>query len=301
MTKKCIDYRNGGMGNTILAHVLYASNQIDLSLADFFSPEGNAHRISHINQTNLTARHLIEFPDESVECVLQIISKDWTEILRWKMSYSKWWKYEPNLINWHIFFEHHHTLDLKNLWEDFYQKIRDPCWPQCDFDHRDNLPKLIIEEIDQTFVDPRIDIKTELNLLEFLTTIYYDQLSQAVQHKFDVPILLIDQYLHYDISKCVQLASYMGWTWDELKSSGFHIAMLNANRIYFDWLDIIKENYHLTLQKNMLNKTFRTWELATLIAKICQDLDKNPKNILWEEHTRVLSNSNVKLYELIGI
>lgn len=301
MSKKCIDYRNGGMGNTILAHVLYASDKIDLSLGNFFSPEGNAHGISRFNKTELIAHHLDEFPDKSLQCVLKIISKDWTEIIRWKMSYSKWFKYEPNLMNWCNFFENRYRHDIKILWEDFYQKIRDPCWPLCDFEHRHTLPKNILQEIDKTSIDASFDIKTEFQLLEFLTRNYFDQLFLDYQCTSNVPIFLIDRYLQNDMFELKKLASDMGWTWNERKSLEFHACMLNANRAYLNWLNVMKENYCLTLQKTPLNRIFSTWELAALIAKICKDLNKDPNTIIWQEHACALSDNNVKLYTIIGL
>ena len=52
------------MGNTVLAHVLFSSNQAKLDLDNFFSDTGNSHNISGVNTTKLRATHLIEFPDE---------------------------------------------------------------------------------------------------------------------------------------------------------------------------------------------------------------------------------------------
>ena len=56
----CIDYRNGGMGNTVLAHILYSCNQVDLDLDTFFSDVADAHLINKYNDTALTSMHLDE-------------------------------------------------------------------------------------------------------------------------------------------------------------------------------------------------------------------------------------------------
>ena len=85
MKQICIDYRNGGMGNTVLAHILFASEQITLNLENFFSDSGDAHQIAKLNNTMLSAKHLVEYPDDLCQCALQLVSIDWFDILRIKM------------------------------------------------------------------------------------------------------------------------------------------------------------------------------------------------------------------------
>ena len=58
------------MGNTVLAHVLYSCGQVELDLENFFSDTGNSHKISKLNQTELIAHHLIEFPNSDLKCIL---------------------------------------------------------------------------------------------------------------------------------------------------------------------------------------------------------------------------------------
>jgi len=111
--KYCIDYRNGSMGNTVLAHILYSCQQTDFDLNTFFSADGNAHRISKYNNTMLVAKHLKEYPDSNVKCVLEIYCNDWANLLKTKMSYSKWVHDKPTLHNFKKF-----NFNFDEKWQD---------------------------------------------------------------------------------------------------------------------------------------------------------------------------------------
>lgn len=78
------------MGNTILAHALYACSRAEFEPQDIFSKEGNAHAIVTYNQSNLIAWHGDKDPRNNVSKILDVVCKDWMEILRWKLSYAKW-------------------------------------------------------------------------------------------------------------------------------------------------------------------------------------------------------------------
>jgi hypothetical protein len=83
------------MGNTVLAHALYACAQVDINFETFFSSTGNSHRVASINGSCLTAEHLIEYPNNDVKCIIEIKTTDWCEVLKLKMSYAKWCKEYP--------------------------------------------------------------------------------------------------------------------------------------------------------------------------------------------------------------
>jgi hypothetical protein len=91
------------MGNTILAHALYSCSKIIIDPEVIFSPEGNTHAISKYNNTNLIAWHYEENPRNDVKVILKIICKDWDELLRTKMSYSKFAKKVPKVGNFNEF------------------------------------------------------------------------------------------------------------------------------------------------------------------------------------------------------
>lgn len=83
------------MGNTILAHALYACSQLEFDPATIFSEQGNAHKISYLNQSNLIAWHSDSSPRKDVTPLLHVTSTGWGEVLRIKLSYAKWFLDTP--------------------------------------------------------------------------------------------------------------------------------------------------------------------------------------------------------------
>ena len=110
------------MGNTILAHTLFACNKVDLDLSKFFSTTGNAHAIWQINKSILRASHLIENPNPHWKCVLSVICEDWWKVLLIKFSYSKWMEEVPTINNYSKFFKGQYTLDFDVIVQQFAQK-----------------------------------------------------------------------------------------------------------------------------------------------------------------------------------
>jgi hypothetical protein len=165
------------MGHTILAHILFATQQIDFELDSFFSESGDAHQIDKLNNTLLTAHHLIESPNRAYECVLQIVSVDWFDILKTKMSYDKWFKSFPNLENYSDFFVLNTQLQKDKLWQEYYNQVKDIDWPECElYDKVINLPLHIRTEILNNYIDPIFNIIDDATLFEFLAISYYDKL-----------------------------------------------------------------------------------------------------------------------------
>ena len=86
-----IDYPNGGMGQSLLAHTLYSCNQVELELNLFFSDTGNSHNINHLNTTQLQALHYDTIDDTcNYAKLLEIVPDNEYKLLRLKMSYEKW-------------------------------------------------------------------------------------------------------------------------------------------------------------------------------------------------------------------
>jgi len=270
------------MGNTILAHALFSCGQIDLDLDNFFSSKGDSHAIQKINKSNLTACHLIEFPDSSLTCVAQVVCQDWWEILRLKMSYSKWCKTTPMLDNITMFFPYcvDFEKEQQQLWHKFYSKFKDPSWPTCDsFDNIMNLPVEIQQEINQTFVKPNIDIpQTEQRFVEWLTIAYYDMLCNIAETIPHSKVIMLGDYIQGNLIDLIEVCkSALNWTWDHDRSQQFHSTMRSVNREYFDWLDQIKT---ATVSQVALN--LEPWEQALVIAKWCIDNNQYPKNLNWD-------------------
>ena len=77
--KNIIDYRNGAGGNTILAHILFACDKVNIPVDNITSPndgQGNVHRISKFNNTNLDAQHYNETYFDECNIVLEIKTQD---------------------------------------------------------------------------------------------------------------------------------------------------------------------------------------------------------------------------------
>jgi hypothetical protein len=94
----CIDYRSGGLGNTVVSHVLYACQRITLDLDNFFSDTGDAHKIQEsIGNLSLIPYHLIENPTNNLTCIVELKSNDWFYVLQHRMAYAKWHKKYPTV------------------------------------------------------------------------------------------------------------------------------------------------------------------------------------------------------------
>lgn len=269
------------MGNTILAHALFSCGQIELDLDNFFSSKGDAHAIQKLNKSNLTAHHLIEYPDSSLTCVAQVVCQDWWEILRLKMSYSKWYKTTPMLDNITMFFPYRVDVEKEQqqLWHQFYSAFKDPSWPACDsFDNTVNLPVKIQQEINTVFVKADLSIlQTEQQLVEWLATTYYDMFCKLTETVLHPRVILLGNYIQGNLTTLIDICeSVMNWSWDHARSRQFHNKMQSSNQMYFDWLDQIK-----TATVSQMANKLEPWEQALVISKWCIDHDQHPRNLNW--------------------
>jgi len=300
VTVYCIDYRNGGMGNTILAHVLFSCCKANLDLENFFSDTGHSHKISLFKKRDLTAQHLIEFPDPEVNCILQMQSNDWFLLLQYKMSYVKWHRESPNLDNWGKFFKNEIKFDNKKIWQDFYANVKDQTWPECEsYEDVTTLPGQIQAEINSLYRIPNTTIETDLELLEFLTVCYFELLSKDYSPRFAAPVYQLEDYFAYKIDPLISIADRLHWTWDEDLSKKFFSKILEINAVYLQWLDTMKYYHNQTVAGIECPIKLDVWEWALLIAKICQTLSYDPKNIKWQDSGCVLWHDNVTLIKLL--
>lgn len=283
------------MGSTMLAHALFSCGQIELDLENFFSSRGDAHAIEKINKSNLIARHLIEYPDSSLTCVAQVVCQDWWEILRIKLSYSKWYKTTPVLDNITTFFPYCVDVEKEQqqLWNEFYSKFKDPTWTECNsIADIVNLPAEIQQLINKAFVKADISIpQTEKQLVEWLATTYYDMFCELSKTVPRSRIILLGDYIQGNLTGLIDICeAVMNWSWDYHRSQQFHSKMLLVNQEYFDWLDQIK-----MAVVSQTAHDLEPWEQALALAKWCVDENQHPRNLNWDSIDCNTSTNNLYL------
>jgi hypothetical protein len=86
------------MGSALLAHILYCCNKIDTDPTLLFSDTGDCHSISKLNTTNLIA---LDRPIDRTDhvSVLKLVPNSTYHLLRFKMSYEKWYREFPTADN----------------------------------------------------------------------------------------------------------------------------------------------------------------------------------------------------------
>jgi hypothetical protein len=287
------------MGNTVLAHVLFSSNKVKLDLDKFFSVTGNSHNISQINTTEFKAKHLIEFPEKDATCILQLKSDNWFHILQYKFSYVKWHGKVPTLSNWDKFFKQ--VVDSNDqAWQQFYSNVKDESWPECEsYDKIDSLPDYVSSEIKQLYQPPVTTISTNNQLLEFLTNSYFDNISKIDKFEFDAPVYRLSDYFSYNIEPLVKISKMLNWQWDNKLSKQFHSKMLETNARYLAWLDTIKQHHDSIVSGIVCPINLDIWEKALLIAKVCQTLHCNPRDLKWQDSGCFLEQDNATLIKLL--
>lgn len=264
------------MGNTILAHALYACSQVDLDLNTFFSDTGNAHSVPKNKQ--LTAKHLKEFPDNSVVCVLELVCNNWDKILRFKMGYSKWVGAVPTHENLEKFFKKINLPEPDKLWDDDYNVLKGSDWPSNPGYHRRHtLPPFVLREMESSLSQ----LNLEQVFLEKLLISYYDLLNQKESATLCNRELSLENYLdgNYTILKLL-CEDQLGWHWDNKKDAVFFQKVHEVNSEYFIWLKRIKDAV-LAIEFD----NFEPWEQALIAAKACKDLnlDVRGRNIVLDK------------------
>jgi len=282
------------MGNTVVAHVLYSCDQVELDLENFFSDTGNSHKISEYHHDELKAYHLEEFPNSDLKCILQLRSEDWFHLLQFRMSYFKWHDSVPTLSNLNDFFER--KFIVKDDWAEFYSAVRDTSWPDCDsYEEIYKLPKYVQEEIQNAYQSPKVSLTTESNLVEFLTETYFNMLVRPYCPTFDAPVYYISDYFSKKIQVLEQIAEQLKWQYNHQRSDNFYFAMLKANQSHLSWLENIKQVHNNVINATQTAVDLQPWERALVIARICITLGCHPKILNWQDSHCFLDNNNITL------
>jgi len=282
------------MGNTVLAHVLYSCDQVEIDLENFFSDTGNSHNLYKLNYTKLKARHLVEFPEPDLDCILQLRSDNWFHILQFRMSYSKWYTSVPTLSNLDNFFDR--KIQIKDDWVKFYSAVRDPSWPDCiSYEEIYKLPKYAQEEIQNTYQLPKTSMATESDLVEFLSETYFDMLMHPYHPFFDAPVYQLSDYFEKNVQALEQIAERLNWNYNYRRSDDFYFAMLKANQNHLSWLDNIKQVHNNVINSIQSSVDLQPWERAVTIAKICITLGRHPNTLNWQDSHCFLDNNNITL------
>jgi hypothetical protein len=287
------------MGNTVLAHVLFSCNKAKLDLDNFFSATGNSHNIRHINTTELTAKHLIEFPDNNTTCILQLKSDNWFNILQYKFSYVKWRNEVPTISNWNKFFKQI-VESSDQEWQQFYSDVKDESWPECEsYNNINSLPDHILTEVKRLYQPSITEITTDEQLLEFLTICYFDGISKPTKFEFDAPVYWLSDYFEHNIEPLIQISKMLNWQWDDVLSKQFHTKMLEINARYLAWLDTVKQYHDQIVSGIVCPINLDLWEKALLIAKVCQTLHCNPRDLKWQDSGCFLEHDSATLIKLL--
>lgn len=295
-----IDYRVGGMGNTLCAHILYSCGKCDLNLDNFFSSTGDAHAIRKMYKFGiLRPLHIIEQPElvpADGSCILEIKTSSWFKLLEIKMGYSKFRLTTPTIDNISSFFQlGNQSIDEKKLWTDFYENIKDSSWPECNsYDKVINLPLHIRNEIYDKYQPAVVDITND-NLLSLLTEAYYDVIN-SMDHtpEFGGESYFLDDYCNNNLSIVKkQIQDKLGWQWDDQKSDLFYNHTMKVNQKYIDWLEYIKLLYKETVNNTVVRVNLETWEKSLFLAKICLHYKVHPGSIPWSRIKDLATNKEL--------
>lgn len=301
-----IDYRVGGIGNTLCAHIMYSCGKWDLDLDIFFSSTGDAHAARQLwKYSVLQPNHMMELPDlvpADSSCILEINTSPWFKLLEIKMGYSKFTFITPTVNNVLSFFcIDNQSIDEKKLWAEFYTNIKDPLWPECDsLAEVIHLPLHIRNEIYDTYQHPVVGVTND-NWLSLLTIAYYE-LIDAIDHtpKFGGKSYLLDDYFNNDLSIVKkQIQDKLGWQWDDQKSDLFHSRVITVNQKYTQWLDHIKLLYKETINNIAAQIDLEPWEKSLFLAKICLHHKVHPKSLPWDMIKDL--NTNKELIKFLRI
>ena len=230
---------------------------------------------------------------------MQLNSDNWFHILQHKFSYAKWYNEVPTLGNWSKFFKQ--AVDSNDqAWQQFYSDIKDESWPKCEsYDKIDSLPEYILAEVKQLYQPPDTNISTNKQLLEFLTNTYFDTISAVDKFAFDAPVYRLSDYFSHNIEPLIQISKMLNWQWDDELSKKFHNKMLETNATYLAWLDTIKQHHDSLMSGIVCPINLDIWERALLIAKVCQTLHCNPRDLKWQDSGCALEQDSAILIKLL--
>lgn len=289
MIRYIIDYRVGGMGNTIAAHIMYACDQLNLDLDSFFSETGDAHaaRPFYSKPTSqLVPMHINENPElfkQTDKCVLEIKFLGWHKLIEIYMGYVKFKKTVPTVDNILDYFFNltHVNHDKDTLWNEFYNNIKAESWPECSWNDVDKLPTDIREEVLSRYQLPDSDVTLD-NFVSLLTIAYYDNLNTPNRNMIScyggTPYSISD-YLAGNVDELKNISKLVGWQWSSQKSAEFLKRVLIANEKYFKWLENIREISSKINTYEVFDTNLDDWEWALLLAQKCKELGIHPKEL----------------------
>jgi|15BtaG_2_1085339.scaffolds.fasta_scaffold25848_2 hypothetical protein len=286
------------MGKTLLSHILYSCNKVDIDFRNFFTRTSNAHAISKFKNSELTAVHLEQCAMSNYKCLLYFESDGFHELLRLQFSYSKWHNKFPTIDNYKTFFNNNYIINKDELWNSFYSDVADLSWPACNsFDEIDKLPAYIKTEILSLYKKTNTNINNDKELLQLLVLSYYDLFKNPVKSQCSMVYHLSD-YLSKDIGFIPMLLNKeLGWDFDYSKSDEFFEHSLSANKKYILWFhEILRIYNNANLMNDVSIANLEVWEKAIIIAKYHEQHDINPINIKWDDvlFDDILSIPNIK-------
>jgi len=241
--------------------------------------QGNVHEIKKYNNTVLTAAHIEENVFSGLEneeppvvdknVVLEIKTKSWSEVLRLKFSYDKWYQEFPEYTNYKKFFnlDFPPSQDSQDDWIECYNNYKDPSWPECN--KGDNYTELVPTWIQiemQTVYQSPTNMVTKENFVELLQKSYVDLLNKKQQEydtsKYGGRVYGLDQYyFEQNFNVLQQVADELCWTWDHARSNTFYSWVQKNNQSSLNWLDQMKKQCY-----NKVITTKLDWEIALLNA-----------------------------------
>jgi hypothetical protein len=232
--------------------------------------------------------------------VLEITTTGWWELLRIKMSYSKWMLETPDLNNFSRFFSYITNVKSESLklWREFYQSVRDPSWPDCDSPSGVQfLPEAIQEEINQLYVDPDFSLPNNPDrLVEWLSKTYYDNFLDLKRHFESAPSMDLGQYINGDYEELINVCcNLFDCEWDHARSKMFYNKMIEVNSIYLAWLDAIKSATDSVINNRTVDEKFDLWEQALIIARACQLTGLDPLIMDWNNNSCAPDKNNLYL------
>jgi len=267
LTTYIIDYPHGGMGCTLMAHILYSCGKINTDIKTIFSDTGDCHNYYHANldsfkHLNIGADHYsygvskqvaneYSRDDTDTVCLVQLEPNDIYHLLRLKMEYGKAYKDTPKVDNFNKFF-------------------------------------------DITYEQSSIDF------LESLTLKYYSMVTSIVE-KYPTSVWFpLEALIKHDVKDVKSIIeTTMGWTWDDQKSLEFHNYMLEANKKYLDWFENIKAICEGCIAQEVFDLgELEFWEKAAVIAYTCANLELNPTELRWYDNNFLQGNNQSLVADL---
>lgn len=284
-----VDYRVGGMGNAIVAHIMYACDKVDLDCSSFFSVTGDSHNRRLFTNRTLQPIHMIEEPHtvpRDSTCIIEIKATGWTKILEFIMGWRKYHKQVPGLDNFKLFYSQINRFNHNDqrLWKEFYNNIRDPSWPECSsYGEVPKLPKFIQQEVYANYQKP-VNKLIEDNFVELISIALYDHLcnDNSVNPRFNGEVLLLQDYLDGDMQILEQQAvRHLGWEWNRKKSLEFYCQLIEANKMHLDWLANLQQIFYDIVNERAVDCDLEPFEQALLIAKLCRRYQIHPAHLPW--------------------